>query len=275
MGQKTNSCLFRLGLKNSEWKYKYIEKNIEESSLIVFKNNEIKNYVSNIFKFYGVLIHNCKIEYSHNSVNLIISYYESQIDLKNNSLKKKTNSSKQTVLFLIKNVLSISLNLYLKNKTINIKTHNVNKEFEYKIKNNKQYFFEYKKNLKYFRRFLKNPIEKDLLKTLFISVYEHNSSKLIADSISFNLSKTKKRHNYLLSMLKVVLEKLIGLNFSRIQGLKIVIKGRFNGAPRAKKKLIQLGSLPMQSFNSSIDFSDSTSYTTNGTFGVKVWICEK
>lgn len=275
MGQKTNSFLFRLGLKNSECKFKYIEKNIEESSLIVFKNNEIKNYINNIFKFYGILIHNCRIEYSQTSVNLIASYYESQVDLKNHSFKSKTNSQKKKVLFLIKDVLSICLNLYLKNKTINIKTQNLNKDFEYKIKTNKQYFLEYKKSLKYFRRFLKNPIEKDLLKTLFISVYEPNSSKLIADSISLNLSKTKKRHNYLLSMLKVILEKLISLNFSKIQGIKIVIKGRFNGAPRAKKKTIQLGLLPLQSFNSNIDFFNSTSYTPNGTFGVKVWICEK
>ena len=59
-----------------------------------------------------------------------------------------------------------------------------------------------------------------------------------------------------------------------VNGVKIVIKGRFNGAPRARSKIIQVGNIPLQSFKAKIDYSQTTSYTPNGTFGVKVWICE-
>ena len=42
MGQKTNASIFRLGLKNSEWNTKYIEKNHEQytkhNQIIVKKN---------------------------------------------------------------------------------------------------------------------------------------------------------------------------------------------------------------------------------------------
>jgi ribosomal protein S3 len=31
----------------------------------------------------------------------------------------------------------------------------------------------------------------------------------------------------------------------------------------------------LQTLKSKIDYSQSTAYTKNGTFGVKVWICNK
>ena len=63
MGQKTNPTIFNLSLKNAEWKSKYIEKNKEESSLFLYQDIEIRNYLDQVFKNFGLLIHNCKIEY--------------------------------------------------------------------------------------------------------------------------------------------------------------------------------------------------------------------
>ena len=60
------------------------------------------------------------------------------------------------------------------------------------------------------------------------------------------------------------------------RGIKIKIKGRFNGAPRARHKIIQIGTgIPALTISSKIDYGEITSYTANGTFGVKVWIHEK
>ena len=87
--------------------------------------------------------------------------------------------------------------------------------------------------------------------------------------------KKKKKHNYLLFLLKMVINTLIPLNFSIIKGVKIVITGRFNGAPRAKKKVLTIGVVPLQSFASTISYNNTTSFTQNGTFGIKIWICEK
>jgi hypothetical protein len=78
MGQKTNASIFRLGLKNSEWKYKYIEKNAEESTIFLYKNIEITNYINTIFKYYNLLIHSCKIEYTYNTANILIYFYEAK-----------------------------------------------------------------------------------------------------------------------------------------------------------------------------------------------------
>ena len=284
MGQKTNASIFRLGLKNSEWKYKYIEKNAEESTIFLYKNIEITNYINTIFKYYNLLIHSCKIEYTYNTANILIYFYESKNitskvnlinTIENNNSQQVLNTNKEVTSFIIKNILTASLNLYIKNKTINVKTQNLNKKFEVQLIKKKQDLFEYKNALKLLKNFLKTPWQKNLIKILFISVSEKNSSKLIADVISFCLNKQKKKHNYLLFLLKKTLTILINLNFSKIKGIKIAITGRFNGVPRAKKKILKIGIIPLQSFNASVNYYNSVSYTPNGTFGIKVWICEK
>jgi len=279
MGQKTNASIFRLGLKNSEWRYKYLEKNTEESTIFLYKNVEITNYIDTIFKHYNLLIHNCKIEYTQDNANIFISFFE----LKTHSIKSgssntekinPTQHQKKLTSFLIKNILTVCLSLYIKNKTINIKTQNLNKKFEINLQKTKHYFLEYKKTLKVLKKFLKTAWQKDLIKILFISAAEKNSAKLIANTISIYINKHKKKHNYLLFLLKKIFTILINVNFSKIKGIKISITGRFNGVPRAKKKIIRIGEIPLQSFSSSIDYYNSVAFTQNGTFGVKVWICE-
>lgn len=279
MGQKTNASIFRLGLKNSEWKYKYLEKNTEESTIFLYKNVEITNYIDTIFKHYNLLIHNCKIEYTQDNANIFISFFElkthgTKFSLSNPEKINSAQHQKKLTSFLIKNILTVCLSLYIKNKTINIKTQNLNKKFEIDLQKTKRYFLEYKKTLKVLKKFLKTAWQKNLIKILFISAAEKSSAKLIANTISIYINKHKKKHNYLLFLLKKIFTILINVNFSKIKGIKISITGRFNGVPRAKKKIIRIGEIPLQSFNSSIDYYNSVSFTQNGTFGVKVWICE-
>ena len=287
MGQKTNSLIFRLGLKNSEWKYKYIEKNSEESTVFLSNNFEIQNYLDKIFSYYGLILQNCKIEQTQHSVNIFIFFYEqktktNKLYLNNLKKYKESNSDqkllyptniKQLILFLTNNVLKISLKLYIKNKTINIKTQNLTTNFERKIDENN--IITYKKTIYHFKRFLKDPFLKNFVKILFIVISEKQSAKLLAESLAYYFQKSKKRHNYLFFFIKTTLTRLVTSKFSKVLGVKIVIVGRLNGAPRAKKKILKVGVVPLQSFNSTIDYYNSVSYTQNGTFGIKVWVCEK
>ena len=135
MGQKTNASIFRLGLKNSEWKYKYIEKNTEESSIFLYKNLEIESYINNVFKLYGLITHNCRIEYTQTEANVFISYHESKLytaKIYSEDCPEIGNpkNSKDLITFLIATVLTVGLNLYIKNKTITIKTQDLGKRFE-------------------------------------------------------------------------------------------------------------------------------------------------
>ena len=83
MGQKTNSTIFSLTTKKAEWKSKYIEKNVEESSVLLFQDVEIRNYINRIFKIYGFLVHSCKIDYNYGNIIFLINLYNKKTKLKN------------------------------------------------------------------------------------------------------------------------------------------------------------------------------------------------
>jgi small subunit ribosomal protein S3 len=57
-----------------------------------------------------------------------------------------------------------------------------------------------------------------------------------------------------------------------IQGIKLMVKGRLNGAEIARKEWLKKGKIPLQTLRSNIDYAQTTAYTTYGTIGVKVWI---
>lgn len=57
-----------------------------------------------------------------------------------------------------------------------------------------------------------------------------------------------------------------------VQGVKIKISGRLNGAEIARSEWLAKGKLPLQTLRADIDYGERTAYTTYGTIGVKVWI---
>jgi len=132
-----------------------------------------------------------------------------------------------------------------------------------------------KKSLVKLKKYNQNDFLKEGVNVLTTSITQTQGSKLLSYFISDQLAKLK-RHNFFLKFLKTALTILKNKKFSSVKGMKIKIKGRFNGVPRAKHKIINIGEgVPIITLNSNIDYSEFTSYTPNGTFGVKVWIYYK
>jgi ribosomal protein S3 len=132
-----------------------------------------------------------------------------------------------------------------------------------------------KKKLVKLRKYEKNDFFKEGINILFLCCINKNTSKLLSDYIATQLRKLK-RHNFFLRFVKNALLFFNDKNFSKINGIKIKIKGRFNRSPRARHRFIITGQgVPALTLNSKIDYAESTSFSANGTFGVKVWICEK
>lgn len=125
-------------------------------------------------------------------------------------------------------------------------------------------------NLLKMRKFQKNNFFKVGVTLLYSCVTTEKSSELIAKYVAFYL-KTFKQHKVFLGFLKNTLKIFLNKNFSNLKRVKISIKGRFNGAPRAKKNTLIVGIPPALTLNSNINYSESTSFSSNGTFGVKVW----
>lgn len=173
-------------------------------------------------------------------------------------------------------VLLESLARYTKNKIdISITLQNLNSTKQLSQNQIK----DFRVTFRQLRKFVKNSFFKESINILFINVVKRKSAKLLAEFISdqFRLNQLKtdqiaisRKDNYFLGFLKQSIELLIKSEMSGLTGIKIVIKGRFNRAPRARSVILQFGKFSLQSFSSKIDYFQSTAYTINGTFGIKV-----
>ncbi|MFC1842786.1 30S ribosomal protein S3 [Candidatus Dependentiae bacterium] len=57
------------------------------------------------------------------------------------------------------------------------------------------------------------------------------------------------------------------------KGVKICCSGRLHGAEIARTEWTRIGSLPLHTLRSDIDYGFAEAHTTYGVTGVKVWIC--
>jgi len=112
---------------------------------------------------------------------------------------------------------------------------------------------------KQLKKFVKNSFFKEAINILFVNISKRKSAKLLAEFISdqFRINQLRtdqmaisRKDNYFLGFLKQTIMLLIKSDVSRLTGIKIVIKGRFNRAPRAKTNIICFGKFSLQSFNS-------------------------
>ena len=131
-----------------------------------------------------------------------------------------------------------------------------------------------KKNFILLQKFKGTSFLKEGIELLFYTMYTSNSASLLAKFIAIQVKKVK-RHKFFLAFLKQTLTVLTSSNFSKVRGVKIIIKGRLNGVPRASHKIITVGDVPVQSINAIIDHAQSTAHNANGSYGIKVWIVEK
>jgi len=71
-------------------------------------------------------------------------------------------------------------------------------------------------------------------------------------------------------VLKRALSKIIG--HKEIQGARIEISGRLNGAEIARREWLGSGKLPRQTIRADIDYAQVEAHCNYGVIGVKVWI---
>ncbi|OGM01280.1 30S ribosomal protein S3 [Candidatus Uhrbacteria bacterium RIFOXYC2_FULL_47_19] len=76
---------------------------------------------------------------------------------------------------------------------------------------------------------------------------------------------------------RVRFRHVMKLNLDRVQkagakGVKMMIKGRLNGAEIAREEKLAWGSIPLHNLRADIDFAQGTARTIFGAIGIKVWI---
>lgn len=295
---------------NQHWKHKYFEKNSQELHTNIFRSLEIEQYLKKVLKNYGFNLQNHKLNFSNFVINIFLSIYKNKTEQKNIINKKFLLENKIKLLDVNKKIK----NYYKKKSTNNsptkikyIKTLKLyrncllkfQKDFETKkfddiskkiieslnlfTKNKYNIFLtiqeinfvnlKTKQTLTNFRKFEKASFFIEG-KTLLTPLVTHkNSAKLLSDFIALQLRT--KRHNFFFNFLKENLNFIINQKFSKIKGLKIIIKGRLNNAARSRHYVIKLGKISLIRINSKINYAESIAFTSNGTLGIKVWINEK
>lgn len=207
----------------------------------------------------------------------------------------KLNSHSQLFIHpFFENLQEVQMNKYLKHSSTRVKMHvesffaqvfavlnsflgthlNIVANFCCVNKNVQFYKSTQRKTFIFFQKFKNTPFFKEGIELLFNVVYNTNSANLLAKFIAFQLKKVK-RHKFLLSFLKQTLSVLLASSLAKIKGVKIIVKGRLNGVPRAKHKIIVIGDVPVQTISAKLDYSQITTHNSNGSYGIKVWIVEK
>ncbi|MCL2570060.1 MAG: 30S ribosomal protein S3 [Firmicutes bacterium] len=89
---------------------------------------------------------------------------------------------------------------------------------------------------------------------------------LVAQSIA---SQLEKRASWRRAM-KMAMQKAMK---SGVQGVKVMVGGRLDGADIARSEHYQTGILPLHTLRSDIEYGFAEASTTFGIIGVKCWIC--
>jgi ribosomal protein S3 len=258
-----NNKNIKLILEQTKIRKQYIKNRIK------IKKN-IKRYT--VYDKFNYLTHN-KIKLSNKKKLSIKRIKLLQQYKKNLAIHKYQNISNIKTNFFLEKILE-SLTLFVKKKhNIALTVKQLNNNIKQKIDKKEQKII--KKNLIKLRKYNRNKFFKEGINTFLTCLINKNSAKLLSKFIAKELQSIKK-HNFFLKFIKTTLTLFFNNKFSKCKGMKIKIKGRFNGAPRARDKFIYIGNgVPALTIDSKISYAEDTSFTPNGTFGVKVWINEE
>lgn len=88
--------------------------------------------------------------------------------------------------------------------------------------------------------------------------------------VAQNIAEQIERRLPFRRVMKKTLEKI--MQTKGVEGAKIMLGGRLDGAEIARREWLDKGKMPLQTLRADIDYAEATAFTTYGTVGVKVWI---
>ena len=113
-------------------------------------------------------------------------------------------------------------------------------------------------------------LEKGEKKTLKIEIIEIRDPWSRANLVAQWMARQIERRLPYRRVLKQALERII--QNKEVQGAKVEVAGRLDGAEIARREWLKQGKLPRQTFRATIDYAEDRARCTYGTIGIKVWI---
>lgn len=132
-----------------------------------------------------------------------------------------------------------------------------------------------KKKVLILRKYKRNKFFKKGLNLMLLITSQKEAANIISSYASSTLRNFKK-HKLFLKFLKKSLYLFAKNKSTVIEAVKIQLKGRINGADRARHYVIKVGNqLSLLTTSSRVNYSESTTFTPDGTLSVKVWVTYK
>jgi small subunit ribosomal protein S3 len=116
---------------------------------------------------------------------------------------------------------------------------------------------------------LKNDLVRLSKNDVTVNIKEVKRPEIDAQLISENIATQLERRIAFRRAIKRALSSAMRLN---IQGCKIMVAGRLNGAEMSRTEWVREGRVPLHTLRAEIDYGHTTAMTTYGVIGVKVWV---
>jgi small subunit ribosomal protein S3 len=113
-------------------------------------------------------------------------------------------------------------------------------------------------------KLLINPTKQFTIKIFEIEKVDLNAT-LLADLVAEQLEKR-------IAFRKAIRVALQRAQKQNVNGIKIQVSGRLNGAEIARSEWIREGRVPLQTLRADIDYATKEAHTIYGVLGIKVWL---
>lgn len=103
-----------------------------------------------------------------------------------------------------------------------------------------------------------------------MDVQEIENPDADAAVVAYSIAEALEKRMPFKKVIRQAMEKIMSAR--GVQGARIIVSGRLNGADIARTEEIKKGSIPLQTFRADVDFAKERARLSYGTLGIKVWI---
>jgi len=106
-------------------------------------------------------------------------------------------------------------------------------------------------------------------RTIRINVVEVTRPDAEATLLAENIAQQLERR---IAFRRIVRQVIQRAQRAGVQGIKVQVAGRLNGAEIARSEWTREGRIPLHTLRADIDYAERVAQTTYGVIGVKVWV---
>ncbi len=116
---------------------------------------------------------------------------------------------------------------------------------------------------------LKRDLERRSGREVSVNIREVKRAEIDAQLIAENIAGQLERRIAFRRTMRRAMSAAMRMN---IQGCKIMVSGRLNGAEMSRREWVHEGRVPLHTLRAKIDYGAAEAMTTYGIIGVKAWV---